>query len=175
MTESLRPAPRGGVFLYAAWLFLSLAILALDIVTGPLIAFPVLFVVPVILATWSHGVRWTLPLVVALTLARSWLDVHWESDGPPSIHILNGIIRGVVLCLMAMLVDWILRQRHQIQVLQGILPTCAVCKRIRDEAGEWHQMESYISRRSEARFSHGFCPECFEKQYGEDLTRMGLR
>jgi DNA-binding response OmpR family regulator len=52
------------------------------------------------------------------------------------------------------------RARQEIQTLHGILPTCAHCKRIRDEQGAWHTLESYISGHTEARFSHGICPDC---------------
>ena len=52
------------------------------------------------------------------------------------------------------------RARHEIRTLRGILPTCSHCKKIRDKEGEWHSIESYISERSEAEFSHGYCPDC---------------
>jgi PAS domain S-box-containing protein len=53
----------------------------------------------------------------------------------------------------------------QITTLEGILPICAHCKRIRDEQGEWHAVESYVRLRSKAEFSHGICPICMEKHY----------
>ena len=46
-----------------------------------------------------------------------------------------------------------------IKTLQGILPICASCKKVRDDKGYWKQIESYISEHSEAEFSHGYCPE----------------
>jgi hypothetical protein len=49
---------------------------------------------------------------------------------------------------------------NEVKTLRGILPTCAYCKNIRDEAGEWHQLEDYIQSHSEAKFSHGICPDC---------------
>lgn len=49
---------------------------------------------------------------------------------------------------------------QEVKTLKGILPTCAYCKKIRDENGAWHQFEVYIRDRSEAEFSHGICPEC---------------
>ena len=52
----------------------------------------------------------------------------------------------------------------EIKVLSGILPICCRCKQIRDDAGYWQQVEQYISEHSEARFSHGYCPACFEKE-----------
>ncbi|MEI9895733.1 MAG: hypothetical protein WDN28_18080 [Chthoniobacter sp.] len=49
---------------------------------------------------------------------------------------------------------------QEVKTLRGILPTCAYCKNIRDEAGDWHQLEEYIQTHSEAKFSHGICPDC---------------
>jgi Na+/melibiose symporter-like transporter len=46
------------------------------------------------------------------------------------------------------------------RVLRGILPICASCKRMRDEAGDWRQFEEVIRDKSEAEFSHGLCPAC---------------
>ncbi|MCB2171093.1 MAG: hypothetical protein KQI78_25835 [Deltaproteobacteria bacterium] len=51
----------------------------------------------------------------------------------------------------------------EVKTLKGILPICASCKKIRNDEGYWDQIESYISRRSEAEFSHGICPECAKK------------
>ena len=44
--------------------------------------------------------------------------------------------------------------------LQGLLPICAACKKIRDDKGRWHQVEEYIIDHSHARFTHGVCPQC---------------
>ena len=52
----------------------------------------------------------------------------------------------------------------EIQTLQGIIPICSICKKIRDDRGFWQQVESYISKHSQASFSHGICPKC-EKNY----------
>jgi glucose-6-phosphate-specific signal transduction histidine kinase len=55
----------------------------------------------------------------------------------------------------------------EIKTLHGILPTCVVCKKIRDDTGAWKQMEMYIKEHSEAEFSHGYCPECAKKALEE--------
>ena len=54
----------------------------------------------------------------------------------------------------------LVRARREIRTLRGILPTCAYCKRIRDEEGAWHTLESFVTGHTEARFSHGICPGC---------------
>ncbi len=55
----------------------------------------------------------------------------------------------------------------QVKTLSGLLPICASCKRIRNDDGTWEQMEAYIRDRSEAKFSHGICPECAGKLYAD--------
>jgi PAS domain S-box-containing protein len=66
-----------------------------------------------------------------------------------------------------------LRQALQeVKRLEGILPTCAYCKRIRDDEGEWHQFELYIRDRSAAEFSHGICPECADIHFGKVPDRL---
>ena len=54
---------------------------------------------------------------------------------------------------------------QEIKVLRGILPICSRCKKIRDEDGQWHSVESYIKGHSEADFSHLICPECLDKHF----------
>ncbi|MCK5064414.1 MAG: tetratricopeptide repeat protein [Candidatus Fermentibacteraceae bacterium] len=54
--------------------------------------------------------------------------------------------------------------------LQGLLPICAHCKKIRDDNGYWKQIEFYISDHSDAEFTHGICPDCMVKLYGEDYV-----
>jgi hypothetical protein len=56
---------------------------------------------------------------------------------------------------------------ERVQLLSGLLPICAACKKIRDDEGNWHQVESYISQHSQAKFSHGMCPACGKQYYGE--------
>jgi DNA-binding response OmpR family regulator len=53
----------------------------------------------------------------------------------------------------------------QVKTLRGIVPICASCKKIRDDKGYWNQVEVYVREHTEARFSHGICPECIEKLY----------
>jgi PAS domain S-box-containing protein len=53
-----------------------------------------------------------------------------------------------------------------IKTLQGLIPICANCKKIRDDKGFWNQVEAYISEHTDARFSHGICPDCGKKLYG---------
>jgi hypothetical protein len=55
------------------------------------------------------------------------------------------------------------KSEKQLETLEGILPICSYCKKIRDEHDNWHVLEAYIEDRSDAEFSHGICPECFDR------------
>ena len=54
-----------------------------------------------------------------------------------------------------------------VKTLQGLLPICCYCKKIRDDGNYWHRVESYIAGHANVRFSHGICPECSEKLKAE--------
>ncbi|MFA7332048.1 MAG: tetratricopeptide repeat protein [Candidatus Delongbacteria bacterium] len=55
----------------------------------------------------------------------------------------------------------------QVKTLKGLVPICASCKNIRDDAGFWHNVADYIKDHTEAEFSHGLCPGCMRKLYPE--------
>lgn len=59
------------------------------------------------------------------------------------------------------------RALDEVKTLQGFIPICASCKKIRDDKGYWNQIEQYIQSHSHVTFSHGICPECLEKAYGK--------
>ena len=63
----------------------------------------------------------------------------------------------------------------KIKRLQGMLPICASCKKIRDDKGYWNQLEMYIIEHSEAKFTHGICPDCMKKLYGSALEEDNTR
>jgi len=56
--------------------------------------------------------------------------------------------------------------------LQGLLPICAYCKKIRDDKNYWQQVETYVARHSGARFSHGICPGCWEGVVRPELAEL---
>jgi len=62
---------------------------------------------------------------------------------------------------------------ERIKTLRGLLPICMHCKKIRDDSGYWQKLEEYLGEHSEAEFSHGICPSCFERNYPD--TPPGAR
>jgi DNA-binding response OmpR family regulator len=60
----------------------------------------------------------------------------------------------------------------RVKQLQGLIPICSYCKRIRNDSNYWQKLETYLSEHSEAQFSHGICPDCFENIVKPDLENL---
>lgn len=56
----------------------------------------------------------------------------------------------------------------EVRALQGLIPICAQCKKIRDDKGFWQKVEVYLENHSKARFTHGLCEDCMQKLYGHE-------
>ena len=184
MSKSPSPVPIPGAgftrFLHAMlpspltyWL-MGAMILLLDLLTGPFLSFPILFVIPVSLAAWFISGRLATVLAVMLPLGRALIAAFLDQPTPLLYIVANTAIRIAVLVFIAYLSRTGRRTReleHKVAQLEGILPICMFCKRIRDKSQHWQQLESYISAHSEADFSHGICPECVQEHYGDILNK----
>jgi sigma-B regulation protein RsbU (phosphoserine phosphatase) len=62
--------------------------------------------------------------------------------------------------------------QDRVKRLEGVLPTCMYCKKIRDEASNWVHIEQYITERTQASFSHGVCPDCYHKVVKPEIDRI---
>ena len=71
------------------------------------------------------------------------------------------------LAVRLVFAERILNLQSQVKQLSGLLPICCVCKKVRDDQNYWQQVRSYISRHTDARFSHGYCPDCFKNALQE--------
>jgi len=60
----------------------------------------------------------------------------------------------------------------EVKTLRGILPICSFCKKIRDDSGDWKQVEVYVRERSSADFSHSVCPDCMKEHYPEEYEEI---
>lgn len=66
------------------------------------------------------------------------------------------------------------KSMNEIQILRGFLPICSYCKKIKDDKGDWTQLELFIQNNSEAQFSHSLCPECAQTYYPEFADKMSF-
>jgi CheY-like chemotaxis protein len=61
-----------------------------------------------------------------------------------------------------------------VKTLGGLLPICSYCKKIRDDQNYWQQVESYVGKHSEAKFSHSICPQCYEDIIKPQMVQLGV-
>ena len=95
---------------------------------------------------------------------------------PNADELLARIAVGArVVSLQQTLADRVRRLEEalsKVKQLQGLLPICSYCKRIRDDQNYWQQVESYISVHSGVQFSHSYCPDCFDKYVKPQLDAL---
>ena len=143
-----------------------------------------LLFVAIMFSAWYGGMK---PGIVASVLAAMSFTLFFNDQHGITVSLAS-VTRLLVYCAAAYTVTYLMAQRNQalaaalaaneelekaldeIQVLRGILPICMHCKQIRDDRGDWQEVESYIAAQTEARFSHGVCPDCMEKFYPEVRT-----
>lgn len=169
-----------------SWFFpvslsLSAAIFYLDL-TMPLgFTVNMLYFIVIVISFWVPLWRGTIQLGI-LTTILTIIGFFFSPPGGEFWKVLFNRLMGVAVVWITV---WLIirfkiadlarkmaleeRQKalDEIKILQGILPICSACKKIRDKAGQWKQMEVYIRDHSEADFTHGVCPECIKKLYPE--------
>jgi hypothetical protein len=152
------------------WIALGAVMLWIDYLTSRDGQFPVIYVLPVMLAAWYSGKWPAVGLAVAVPVFRLLVLVmpHREVGDMGSLALATAL-RGIVIVFLALwfarLAEFERALQTRVKVLEGLLPICTFCKNIRNEGGDWERLEKFISRRSEAEFSHGICPTCAEKHY----------
>lgn len=170
MTVEINKQP--GHTLMLCWCGMACLLSLADFWSGPYLQFPITFLIPVALASWFNG-RWQgLIFAFVLPLIRFYFVTEvWTVPWTWAEAAVNAVIRIIVLSLFAIVIAQTSRQHKQlkkeVRLLEGLLPICAYCKKIRDDQSEWQPIEKYISERSPAYFSHGFCPDCLKKHYGD--------
>lgn len=66
----------------------------------------------------------------------------------------------------------ILGLKQHVQRLEGLLPICSYCKKIRDDKDAWTNVEAYVAKRSSAAFTHSICPHCYETKVETEIARL---
>jgi len=148
--------------------------LVLDLLTGRLIHFPISFIFPVALLAWAQHPKTANTLAIILPLVRIGFYFVWEDQRLLHVAGINALISVTVLLTLSLLITEAAKKRElekRLKRLEGILPICASCKRIKNEQGEYVPLEAYITRHSQASFTHGICPECAKELYPEFINK----
>jgi hypothetical protein len=166
-----------------------------DWASGYELQFFVFYFIPVSAAGWACGAR--RAYIVSVVSAVVWFAADLFSGHPythVSYAIWNTTIRLVAFVVLAFAVarirallteerrisDQLEKTLSEVKTLTGLLPICAECKKIRDDKGYWQQLEEYISKHTNAEFTHGLCQDCMRKTLKEgdipdDVTEQTVR
>lgn len=159
------------------WVAVATTVLALvDYATGyELNFFLFYFVGPITVAAFELGMVASIIVAVFCATALTVADISIGHEySSVYVAVLNTAVRLTAFLSLGWVVARIralLSQERilsgklqaaltQVKQLEGLLPICASCKKIRTEKGLWQQMEAYIEKHSEAQFTHGLCPDC---------------
>jgi hypothetical protein len=145
---------------------LGVVILLLDLLTGPFLLFPILFVIPVSLCAWFYSPRMAYSLAVLLPVGRFLIAEFVDQPHPVTYMIANALVRVAVLFFLAFLVARAARQTKQLQErVSGLVTMCAWSRTVEFQ-GEWISFEEYLKRRFNIDTSHGISPAEAEKAFG---------
>jgi len=163
-----------------AWFMVGVFCVWLDFWTGPWVGIPVALMIPIVGASWVNGLRAGLVYAVLLSGVRfGFAMILWKDPEPVLYTVINTLVMLTVFTVIA----WFAHRaaeygrslEREVKQLEGLLPICVFCKKIRDDRDEWQPIEGYIAQRSEADFTHGICPSCADQHYGippEQYRRM---
>ena len=144
---------------------MGLGVLLLDLLTGPFLLFPILFVLPVSLSAWFSSTRWAYALAVLLPFGRFLIAVFIDKPAPLFYMVANALIRVGVLVFMAFLVDRTARQTKALEErVAGLVSMCSWSRTV-EHKGEWISFEEYLKRRFNLDTSHGISPAEAKKAF----------
>lgn len=142
-------------------------VMAIDYALAPATEFPALLFLPVLYGAWYGGLTWGLPLSV---VPFAHVLSIWLRGATDDLYVatIAAALRTMIMVPAAVWVASVASAqralRHELEILQGLLPICSYCKKIRDARGRWQPVEKYIEERSEATFTHGVCEACLSEQ-----------
>ena len=101
---------------------------------------------------------------------------HWNAASDSSAKVIYSVARDITASKQAegereQLVRELQAALAEVKTLRAILPICSYCKKVRDDENYWHTVETYISRHTATRFTHGICPSCMATQMESQLER----
>jgi DNA-binding response OmpR family regulator len=104
-----------------------------------------------------------------LQTARQGRESFFEAMDAGIDDFIAKPVRADELAARLRVAERILGLRAELMALEGLLSVCSYCKRMRDATGAWSSLERYIEQHSKAEFTHGICPDCYEKHLKPQL------
>lgn len=150
----------------------------LDFAVGLKVRFGPAYAIPVLLSTWYLGRAPGVLSALVSTVLWHGMQVVILQDQSITFYRYWDLLSGLLAFLgVALATSWsrdlyaretalnleLNQALEKVETLEGMLPICAWCRRVRDEEGLWEQIETYVSKHSDTTWTHGICPECLRK------------
>ena len=154
-----------------------------EVMRAPAFVMPVMFLAVFRLGPFGTSAAMTMVAVIALQNAVRGHGPYMGGITSISDAVLRGQVIGIMATLSFQLLACTVAERRriaqertrlvadlqtalaEIKTLRGFIPICAWCHKIRDDAGFWQEIESYVQTHTDAVFSHGICPECTTREH----------
>ena len=171
----LTPTPQKRIGSVVISLMLWAALAWLDYTMGLKVRFGPAYAIPVLLITWYLGRNWGLLSALVSTSIWHGMQMIVLQDYSITFYrywdLLSGLLAFSAVALAAswsrklylrasLLNEELQLALEKVKTLEGMLPICAWCRKVRDEQGLWEQIEIYVSKHSDTTWTHGICPEC---------------
>jgi hypothetical protein len=152
----------------------------LDYATGYELRLFVFYFIPIGLAAWVDHRRGGIVIATLSAIAWHLSDLYsghlWSKEWYAYWNTGTRYLSFLAFALTVSYVSILIAQQKdniaqlekamsQVRRLEGMLPICSSCKKIRDDQGYWQQIESYLMERTDAVFTHGLCPDCLDTLY----------
>jgi hypothetical protein len=145
---------------------LSSSILAIDISLPLGVAGGVPYVAVVLVSLRTESIKYIYYTTIFCSLLTIIGYFYSPQGGELWKVALNRALALFAIWVTAILsANILVETQKEIKTLRGFIPICTPCKKIRDDKGYWNQIEAYIDKHTEAKFSHGICPDCMKKLY----------
>ncbi len=159
-----------------------------DCVTPEEVTFSIFYLIPIAFFLWFFGGRlaWLIAIVSVLVWPSEHVlrggfvyfqsfPVYWDAAvrlGFYAIFIFSLLtIKGSINRLKVVNAE-LSEALNEVRQLRGLIPICSSCKKIRDDTQEWVVLEKYIQAHSDAKFSHGLCPDCMKILYPDVVEKL---
>jgi hypothetical protein len=152
-----------------------------DHFTGLYLSFSVFYLPPVALVAW-YGGKW-LGILSALEAAIVWFSVDYFDvpSLPVIVYLWRALTRFTVFAIVSLFVretslqlaglEERINRRRRDEDFYRVLPLCPLCKKIRNEQGNWKHIEEFLKEETKLEFTHTICPDCAEEREGNKPTK----
>ena len=154
---------------------LTALIFSLDLMLPRGVAIPMLYVIPILIATDCRQ-HWFLISAAAACTGLTLLGYLFSEPGAPEwMSLSNRALAIAAIWTTSILARQRAQARKQVDLLLDLLPMCASCHKVRDDRGYWSQVEQYLETQTGARLTHGICPDCFQKWHPDFYPQVAAR